>query len=315
MHDMMGGKLTPAQIGALLIALRMKGESVDEITAAACVMREHANPIEVGNTPVVDTCGTGGDHSGTFNISTAAAFVAAGAGVHIAKHGNRSVSSSCGSADVLRELGVNIDVEPEKVSESIQSIGIGFLFAQKLHPAMKYAATPRKELGVRTLFNMLGPLTNPARAKRQVLGVFSPDLTDKFASVLKGLGSQRVLVVHGLDRLDEISVTEKTRVTELKDGKIDTYTFDPLPYISAYHQLDDIKGGDAKINAKIMNDAISGRETGACADAAMLNGAAAIYVAGITDTFSDAVEKSKESINSGRALNKLEELIRFTNMN
>ena len=218
--QIMEGKLTPAQIGAFLTALRMKGESVDELSGAAAAMRRHAVLIDTGGMPVVDTCGTGGDRAGTFNISTTAALVVAGAGVPVAKHGNRAVTSQCGSADVLVALGINIEAPPETVEECIRDIGIGFLFAPNLHPAMKHAAPVRRELGVRTIFNMLGPLTNPANARGQILGVFAPELTESFAAVLRALGSKRVFIVHGRDGLDEITVTTTTRVTELRDGRL-----------------------------------------------------------------------------------------------
>ena len=313
MDDLMQGNLTAAQIAALLTALRMKGESIDEITAAARTMRNHSVTIEVDSNSLVDTCGTGGDGLNTFNISTAAAFIAAGAGVRIAKHGNRSVSSKCGSADVLVELGVNIETEPEKVRDCIQSIGIGFLFAPKHHPAMKHAVIPRKELGIRTLFNMVGPLTNPANAKFQVLGVFAPELTEKFAAVLQRLGSQRAMVVHGMDHLDEITVTGETQITELKDNVLKTYTFDPIPHIGKYYRINQIKGGGAKRNAEIIRDILSGHE-GPCSDIALLNGAAAIYISEIATDFHEAVDKAKASIKSGRASSKLNELIKFSNI-
>lgn len=314
MDQVMQGELTAVQIGALLTALRMKGESVEEITAAAQTMRDHSVKINAGIDPMVDTCGTGGDGFGTFNISTAAAFIAAGAGVTIAKHGNRSVSSKCGSADVLLELGVIIDLHPEKVGNCIQTIGIGFLFAPKLHPAMKHAVVPRKELAIRTMFNMLGPLTNPANAQYQVVGVFAPELTEKFGLVLQKLGLRRALVVHGLDNLDEITVTTNTQITELKDGNLSTYTFTPLQYINNYCTMEQIKGGDAKMNAKIIHDILSGQK-GAFADVALLNGAAAIYVSGLANDFGEAVTKGKHAIESGAALNKLEDLINFSNRN
>ena len=315
MDQVMQGQLTAVQIGALLTALRMKGESVEEITAAAQTMRDHSVRINTGIDPMVDTCGTGGDGFGTFNISTAAAFIAAGAGVTIAKHGNRSVSSKCGSADVLLELGVNIDLHPEKVGNCIQTIGIGFLFAPILHPAMKHAVVPRKELAIRTMFNMLGPLTNPANAQSQVVGVFAPELTEKFGLVLQKLGLRRALVVHGLDHLDEITVTTNTQITELKDSTLSTYTFTPLQYINNYCTMEQIKGGDAKMNAKIIHDILSGQK-GAFADVALLNGAAAIYVSGgLANDFGEAVTKGKHAIESGAALNKLEDLINFSNRN
>ncbi len=312
MNQLMTGELTQAQVGALLVALRMKGESTDEITAAARIMRKHATSIDAGAIPIVDTCGTGGDGANTFNISTVAAFIAAGAGVPIAKHGNRSVSSKCGSADVLAELGVNINIDPAKVSESIRAIGIGFLFAPSLHPAMKFAVGPRRELGIRTMFNMLGPLTNPAGAKRHVLGVFDQNLTSRFAEVLNKLGCERALIVHGLDHLDEITVTDKTQISELRNGEVETYEFDPLPYIGSYQSPEVIKGGDARENAHLLREILKNRG-GARQEIAVLNGAAAIYIAGADTDFSQAVEAARESIASGNAMRKLEALIEFSN--
>jgi len=312
MDQVMEGQLTPAQIGALITALRMKKESVAEISAAALSMRRHATVVEPGAPPIVDTCGTGGDGSGTFNISTTAAFIAAGAGVKIAKHGNKSVSSKCGSADVLAELGVNIEVNPEKVGESIQSVGIGFLFAPLLHGAMKHAIGPRRELGIRTIFNMLGPLTNPARATAQVLGVFDAGLTEIFAAVLKQMGSDRAMVVHGADHLDEITVTGTTQISELVNGEIKTREFDPLPFIGGYAQPQDLAGGEPTVNAAITRSILAG-EDGPKTEAAVLNAAAAITVAAAAADFADAVDKARESLTSGSAARKLEDLIAFSN--
>ncbi len=230
----MSGQVTPAQVGGLLVGLRMKGETVDEIAGGASSMRRHAVFVDCGGLSVVDTCGTGGDGSNTFNISTTAAFVVAGAGIPVAKHGNRAITSKCGSADLLAELGVNIDVLPETVENCVREAGIGFLFAPKLHPAMKHAMGPRKELGVRTIFNMLGPLTNPAGAKGQIIGVFSSELTETFANVLKILGSRRAFIVRGHDGLDEITTTTMTRISELSEGRVRTYDFDPIQYIGEY---------------------------------------------------------------------------------
>ncbi len=227
MDEILSGQTTPAQIASFITALRMKGETVDEISGFARTMREKAVPIKSTNSVTIDTCGTGGDGKGTFNISTAAALVASGAGLTVAKHGNRSVSSHCGSADVLESLGLNIDLEPEKIEECLNTIGIAFLFAPKLHGAMKYAIGPRKEIGIRTVFNILGPLTNPARANVQVLGVFNPDLTELMAGVLKELGSERALVVHGADGLDELSTTGPNKITELQGGEVRTYNLSP----------------------------------------------------------------------------------------
>src|SRR5512136_1734523 len=251
MTEIMEGKATPAQIGAFITALRMKGETVAEVTGAARVMRQRATRIDARSSVVVDTCGTGGDGRGTFNISTTVAFVVAGAGLTVAKHGNRAVSSGCGSADVLEALGVNIDAKPEIVEECIQQLGIGFLFAPKLHGAMKYAIGPRREIGIRTIFNMLGPLTNPAGATCQLIGVYDPKLTEMFAGVLKNLGTKRAFVVHGSDGLDEATVTGETRVSELKDGLIRTYNINPADYFGKIYGGDALLGGDASRNAEI----------------------------------------------------------------
>lgn len=309
--QIMEGKLTPAQIGALLTALRMKGESVEELTGAAASMRRHAVLIDTGGTPVVDTCGTGGDQSGTFNISTTAAFVVAGAGVPVAKHGNRSVTSQCGSADVLSALGVAIEAPPETVEECIRSIGIGFLYAPKMHPAMKHAAPIRRELGVRTIFNMLGPLTNPANARGQILGVFAPELTESFAAVLRTLGSKRAFIVHGQDGLDEITVTTTTRVTELRDGRIRTYELDPLPLIGVYHASESLRGGSPGENAAITRRVLEG-QPGAPRDIVLLNAAAGIVAGGKADTLEAGFKLAQASIDSGQAAGKLDALIKHS---
>jgi len=304
---LMDGKLTSAQIAALLIALRMKGESVAEITGAAMSMRRHAVKIDAGGLPVVDTCGTGGDDGNTFNISTTAAFVVAGAGVPVAKHGNRAVSSKCGSADVLAELGINLEAPPEAIEECIRTIGIGFLFAQKMHPAMKHAAPVRKELGVRTIFNMLGPLTNPAGARGQILGVFSAELTEPFAQVLNALGSRRAFIVHGHDGLDEITVTAATRITELNEGKISTYEFDPLPYIGEYHSAGDLAGGTPSDNAAILRRILDG-EKGPARDIVLLNAAAGIAAGGKADSIQEGFQLAGQAIDSGKAQKALDGL-------
>lgn len=310
-NQLMDGKLTPAQIGALLIALRMKGESVEELAAAAAAMRRHAVLIDTGGLSVVDTCGTGGDRTGTFNISTAAALVVAGAGVPVAKHGNRAVTSQCGSADVLAELGVNIEAPPETVAECIRSIGIGFLFAPKLHPAMKHAAPVRRELGLRTIFNMLGPLTNPANARGQILGVFAPELTESFAEVLRSLGSKRSFIVHGRDGLDEITVTTTSRVTELRDGRVRTYELDPLPLIGAFSAIEALKGGAPKENAAIIRGILSGKR-GPSRDIVLLNAAAGIVAGGKADTLESGFKLAEASIDSGQAAAKLQGLAAHT---
>lgn len=302
----MGGEATDAQIAALLVALRLKGETIDEITGFAKSMRERVNVVPCQDDNLVDTCGTGGDSSGTFNISTVSAFVAAGAGCKVAKHGNRSVSSQCGSADLFKELGVNTEISPEQMGRCIDETGIGFLFAPLLHPAMKYAIGPRREMGVRTIFNILGPLTNPAGAKRQVMGVFSPDLTEQLANVLKQLGSDHVMVVHG-SGLDEITLTGETQVSELKDGSVRTYNITPedlgLPKVS----MDDIKGGDAAKNVKITMDILKG-EKGARRDMVLANVGAVIYVAGQASSHAEGIKMAEESIDSGKALKVVEDL-------
>jgi anthranilate phosphoribosyltransferase len=307
----MDGQATPAQLGAFLMALRMKGETHDEIVGAAGSMRRHSVFIDPRGKPVVDTCGTGGDSLGTFNISTTAAFVVAGAGIPVAKHGNRAMTSQCGSADVLAELGVNLDALPEVMEESLHEVGIGFLFAQKLHPAMKHAAGPRKELGIRTLFNMLGPLTNPAGAKNQVLGVFAPQLTEVFAEVLRRLGSTRVFIVHGHDGMDEITTTAATRISELRNGQVRTYEFDPLPLIEQYAKPEELKGGGPAVNAGILREVLSGAK-GPRRDIVCLNAAAGIVAGGKAADLRAGYEAAQEAIDNGRARLALEGLIRKT---
>ena len=304
----MKGEATPAQIGAFLALLRVKGETVEEIAGGAASMRRHALFINVHDRFVVDTCGTGGDGLNTFNISTTAAFVVAGAGVAVAKHGNRGITSKCGSADLLAELGVNIEADPETVENCIRETNIGFLFAPKLHPAMKHAIGPRKELGIRTIFNMLGPLTNPAGAKGQVIGVFSPELTEPFANVLKLLGSKRVFVVHGHDGMDEITVTDSTRISELNDGHVKTYDFDPCDLIGDYVPMDTLLGGDPKKNAEITRNVLEGKK-GPCRDIVCLNAAAGIVAGGTAKSIKDGFALACKSIDSGKALAALEKLI------
>jgi anthranilate phosphoribosyltransferase len=307
----MAGQATPAQIGAFLAALRTKGESVDELAGGAASMRRHAVRIDPGGRAVVDTCGTGGDACGTFNVSTTAAFVVAGAGVPVAKHGNRAITSRCGSADLLSELGVNIEVAPETVEECIREAGIGFLFAPKLHPAMKHAMGPRKELGVRTIFNMLGPLTNPAGARGQIIGVFAPELTEPFAHVLRLLGSRRAFVVHGHDGMDEMTVTTTTRVSELCDGAVRTYEVDPHDYMEARATAADLAGGEPDQNARITRGVLEGQR-GACRDIVCLNAAAAIVAGGKAATLAEGWKAAQQSLDSGQARQALEALIRIT---
>ena len=308
MQQVMGGELTTAQISALLIALRLKGETVDEITAAATVMRKLSTKVNIKDTThLVDTCGTGGDGIQTFNVSTVSALVAAAAGAKVAKHGGRSVSSTCGSADVLEELGVDVNKTPDEVANSVDAIGIGFMFAPNHHSAMKHAAPVRKELGIRTIFNLLGPLTNPAAARRQVMGVFDRALTGKLAQVLQKLGSEHVLVVHGADGMDEISLTGDTYVAELKSGKVTEYTVNPTQFGLTIHQLKDIQVQNAAESKAMIMDVLNGK-TGAPRDIVLLNAGAAIYVAGITATLAAGIEKAAQMIDDGVALSKLEAL-------
>jgi anthranilate phosphoribosyltransferase len=307
----MSGQATPAQIAGLIIALRMKGESVDEIAGGASSMRRHAVFIDTKGLPVVDTCGTGGDMMNTFNISTTAAFIVAGAGVHVAKHGNRAISSKCGSADLLAQLGVNIDATPDVVEECIRDVGLGFLFAAKLHPAMKHAMGPRKELGVRTIFNMLGPLTNPAGAKGQIIGVFSPELTEPFANVLRLLGSNRVFVVHGHDGMDEITTTTTTRISELNGGRVRTYDFDPREFIEDYAKPIDLAGGDPTANAAITRGVLAGQK-GPARNIACLNAAAAIVAGGKATDIKEGWKLANASVESGKAMQVLDGLIKAT---
>ncbi len=308
MNQIMSGEATDAQIGAFLIALRVKGESVDEIAGAASVMREKATPIATKHDVIVDTCGTGGDHSGTFNISTTAAFVAAGAGLCVAKHGNRAATSQSGSADVLGALGVNIEASPETVGRCLDDVGIGFLFAISLHGAMKYAIGPRREIGARTIFNALGPLSNPAGATRQVVGVYSAALTETLAGVLGNLGAERAFVVHGSDGLDEMTLTGPTRVSELRDGSVSTYDVSPGDFGLAQASADALKGGDADYNAEITRSILNGEE-GPRRDIVLLNAAAAIVAGDKARDLNEGVQVAAEVIDSGKALEKLEGLV------
>lgn len=311
MDQIMSGDATAAQMAGFITALRMKGESVAEVTGAASAMRKHATYIDAGARTVVDTCGTGGDGANSFNISTTAAFVTAGAGLCVAKHGNRAVSSKCGSADVLAALGVNIDVEPFIMEESLQENGIGFLFAPKMHPAMKHVAGPRRELGIRTIFNMIGPLSNPAGATGQILGVFSPELTEMFASVLRELGTRRALVVHGSDGLDEITCCGTTRVSELKDKAVRTYEISAEDLLGTTHDPASLAGGDPEQNAKILRNVLAGREGGPL-DVVILNAAAAIVAGELADSLAEGIELARKSVSSGAAMAKLETLIEST---
>lgn len=310
MNQIMTGNATPAQIGGFLIALRLKGETVEEITGAALVMKEKATKIRVRKEPIVDTCGTGGDLPNTFNISTIAAFVVAGCGLVVAKHGNRAVSSQCGSADLLEGLGVNLDVGVETVEKCIEEFGIGFLFAPLLHGAMKYAIGPRREMGIRTIFNILGPLTNPAGAQVQVLGVYSAELTQTIAGVLKNLGSRHAFVVHGEDGLDEITTTSPTQVSELKEGEVTTYSIKPEDFGIPGAKLDDILGGDIPHNVKIARDVLEGKK-GPRRDIVLLNASAAIVAGGKVNDLKEGIKLAEEAIDSGGAMEKLELLKKY----
>ncbi|HEU4886504.1 MAG TPA: anthranilate phosphoribosyltransferase [Thermoanaerobaculia bacterium] len=319
MHEVFGlvmdGAATDVQKSALLIALRMKGETADEITGAAMAMRERVTPLDVGDLRdmLVDTCGTGGDGRGTFNISTIAAIVAAGAGAPVAKHGNRAVSSSCGSADLLGALGVNLDLDAARMSEVLRKVGIAFLFAPKLHPAMSAVASVRRELGVRTIFNVLGPLTNPAFARRQVLGVYSEHLLEPVARVLAALGAIHALVVHSRDGLDEISISAPTLVCEVRDGEVRRYEITPEELDLLTHPIEDVAGGDIEHNAAIARKILWGGGGAARQYIVAANAGAALYVAGLAPTIRDGVALAQESIGNGGALGKLGELVKETN--
>jgi len=306
--DVMDGKTTDVQKSAFLVALRMKGETAEEITGAAMAMRERVTPLDTNGANVIDTCGTGGDARGTFNISTVAAIVAAGAGAVVAKHGNRAVSSSCGSADLLMELGVAVDLDAPRMSEVLRRTGISFLFAPKLHPAMGAVAAVRRELGVRTIFNVLGPLTNPAFARRQIVGVYADHLVELLARVLLALGAEHAMVVHSRDGLDEISVSAPTHVCEVCYGEIRSFEVTPEEIGMRRHSLESIAGGDAIENARIARSVLEGEE-GPRADVVAANAGAALYVSGAVPTIRDGVALAQEALRSGRAMQKLEQLI------
>lgn len=311
MEQIMMGQATPAQIGGLLIALRLKGETVEEVTGFARAMRRNAIAVRSRRSLLVDTCGTGGDGRGTFNVSTTAAFVVAGAGLAVAKHGNRSVSSKCGSADVLEALGVHLNLSPEDVGACIDEVGIGFLYAPLLHPAMKHAIGPRREMGVRTVFNILGPLTNPAGAQVQVLGVYKAELTEMMARVLGALGSRAAFVVHGAEGLDELSTTGVNRLTRLQDEQIHTFTLDPLGLGLPRATLADLKGGDAEENATILRAILDGKP-GPRRDVVLLNAACGLVAGGSAADLPEGLSLAAHSIDSGAARAKLTELVAFT---
>jgi anthranilate phosphoribosyltransferase len=310
----LAGEATDAQIGALMGALATKGETFEEVAGAARAMRKAALRIQTTGSPVVDTCGTGGDGAKTFNISTTTAFVVAGCGVTVAKHGNRSVSSKCGSADVLETLGMNLSTPPEVVEEAIAEIGIGFLFAPLYHGAMKHAGRARQEIGLRSIFNMLGPLTNPAAANCQLIGVFAPELTEMFARALQLLGATSALVVHGHDGLDEITVCDQTRVSQLKEGLVRTFDLDPEPLLGRTHGPEALAGGDPAENAAITRAVLQG-ETGGRRDIVCLNAAAALVAADKAADFKAGLEKAADAIDSGAALEKLDALVAYTQEN
>lgn len=311
MNFIMEGNATQAQIGSFITALRIKGETIEEITGGARVMRAKAEQIKTDLEYYIDTCGTGGDGTNTFNISTAAAIVACAGGVHVAKHGNRSVSSKSGSADVLEAMGVNISLTPEQVKKCLQSVGICFMFAPTFHKSMKHAAGPRRELGIRTIFNVLGPLTNPAGAKGQLLGVFDGRLTEPLANVLLNLGVEKAMVIHGMDGMDEITITTSTKVSEVLNGKVINYEITPEEYDIKRADKADLLGGDALENANIILSVLSG-EPGPKRDIVVMNSAAALYVGKIVRSIKEGIKMSENIIDMGLALKKLGELTEFT---
>ena len=313
MNSIMTGQTTDAQIGAFLVGLSMKGETIEEITASAKVMRSLATPVEIkSNKYLVDTCGTGGDGLGLFNISTASAFVVAAAGGKVAKHGNRSISSKSGSADVLESAGVNLNLSPSLISDCITQIGVGFMFAPAHHSAMKHAIGPRKELAVRTIFNVLGPLTNPAKAPNQVMGVYDKNLIEPIANVLKELGSRHVMVVHSDDGLDEFSIADKTYVAELKDGIVSTYSVHPEDFGLTLGDLKDIRADNADASLALITEAFSGRN-GTAKSIISLNAGAAIYVSGLTTSLQSGIDRANQVLSDGSSQKKLDEYIKVSN--
>jgi len=312
MKEIMSGGATEAQISCLITALRMKGETIEEITGFACTMREFAVKVraETSSGLIVDTCGTGGDVSGTFNISTCSVFVTAGAGVTVAKHGNRSVSSKCGSADLMEAIGVRLDMPVEKIEQSLREIGLAFLFAPKMHPAMKHAIGPRKQIAVRTVFNILGPMTNPAGANAQVMGVYTPDLVEPLANVLNNLGTKHSFVVHG-SGLDELALTGETRVSEITEGRVKNYVISPGDYGLKQCSLEDLRGGDAGANLDILTGILKG-DKGPKRDAVLLNAAAAITAGGAAKDIKEGIRIAEDSVDSGKAMKKMEALRDFS---
>jgi anthranilate phosphoribosyltransferase len=317
MHQIMGGEATSAQIGGFLVALRIKGETIEEIAAATAVMRELATPVETSDEHLVDIVGTGGDGANLFNVSTASSFVVAAAGGRVAKHGNRSVSSSSGSSDVLQAMGLRLDLNPQQVARCIDEVGMGFMFAPSHHSAMRHAAGPRKELGMRTLFNILGPMTNPAAVKRQVIGVFTEDFCRPMAEVLKRLGSKHVMVIHSQDGLDEASIAAPTHVAELLDGTITEYEIKPEDFGMESTSLVGLEVSDSEESLVLIRAALSAQKTESASKAARmiaLNAGMAIYVSGVAATLADGVQMAEDAIGSGAALQKVEELIQFTQL-
>ena len=312
MQQIMTGEATPAQIGGFLVGLQMKGETITEIAAAAKVMRSLATPVDISGDHIVDTCGTGGDGASTFNVSTASAFVVAAAGATVAKHGNRSISSSSGSADVLEAAGVNLEITPEQVKYCVETVGVGFMFAQKHHGAMKHAIGPRRDMAVRTIFNLLGPLTNPAQAPNQVLGVFDKQWVEPMAHVLKDLGSNHVLVVHAEDGLDEISIGSASFVAELKEGAITSYTIQPEDFGLQRCNIDQLAVNNAQESLAIIKDIFTGKQGGA-RDIVVLNAGAAIYASGLADSLTDGIKLAQTHIDNGNAQTKLDALITCSN--
>ena len=310
MDEIMEGEATPAQFGAFVTALRMKGETPDEVAGMARTMREKSLHVRVDG-PLVDTCGTGGDASGTFNISTAAGFVVAGAGVKVAKHGNRAMSGKCGSADVLEALGVKIDLGPEEVARCLEQVGFGFMFAQRFHPSMRFAAGPRREIGIRTVFNILGPLTNPAGARTQLIGVADPKVAEAMAEVLRRLGSSHALVVHGADGLDEITLGDETQVWELKDGKVSSYSVSPEDLGLGRVARDDLRVAGVEESTQILRDVLQGKH-GPARDVVLANAAGALVAAGKAATLKEGVALAAESIDSGAAKDKLDALVELS---
>jgi len=312
MQQIMTGECTPSQIGGFLVGLRMKGESVDELAAAARVMRELSTSVEVDCDYLVDTAGTGGDSSGSFNISTASAIVAAAAGAHVAKHGNRSMTSNSGSADVLEAAGVKLDISPAQIGECIEQVGVGFMFAPAHHGAMKHAIGPRREMAVRTVFNVLGPLTNPAAAPNQIIGVFDGELVELMARVLQQLESRHVMVVHGEDGMDEISISAPTRVAELHNGEISSYTLSPADFGMETASVETLRVGSAQQSLEMIR-AVLANQAGSARDIVCLNAGAAIYVSGVSDTLAAGVDVARAAISSGKAATVLDNLVARTN--